>query len=124
VYVFSSAQPSIRYDEPILETSSDVPQGYLGGLAILPLIIFPFFFIWKDFAKGTISWDHLGEFYRLYAFIVYMTISLIRIFYFLPHPWYLEMFYIFIPYLMYKDYKEAKNDQQKIQEENQNGQIN
>ncbi len=107
-FVFLTTKTTTRYDEPVFSVTQNVPQGYLGALIALGIVVFSLLLFRRDFKKGIISWDSMSEFYKLYGFIIYMTISLVRVLYFLPHPWYLEIFYFVIPYLAYKDYKEAK----------------
>ena len=101
-----NARPAVRYGEPYLTVGDETPQGYWGAILILVIISFSLFSFRRDFKSGAIGWGLMGGFYGFYAFVIYMSISLIRILYFLVHPWYLEIFYFFIPYLAYKSYKE------------------
>lgn len=96
----------LKYGEPYLIFPGQSAIIYLIGFLALSLILFYFFIIWRDIKLGLISWRNLSLFYLHYSIIVLGAITFIRIFYFFPYPYIIQIFYLLIPYLVYLSRKE------------------
>jgi len=91
-----------------LSVGTGTPLGYGPAILIGIIMILCFSLILNDFRRGVFSWTNMAAFYTFYAFMTYTAISLVRVLRFLTHPWYLEIFYFFVPYLIYQSKKELQ----------------
>lgn len=107
-YFLTQSSPTItEAGEPYLDISGGFPIGYIAAFLAVIIFVMAVALLWRDFRAGAISWHDLHLFYGWYALVLYISISLIRALHFLPYPWYIEVFYIFVPYLMYLSRRES-----------------
>ncbi|MCD6270866.1 hypothetical protein J7J24_00720 [bacterium] len=103
---FTHAQYEIVFGEPRIVLPNQPSASYLSGFSLVILLFFGFRILYKDLKEYGFAGKSLASIYRLFAVIIYGGIAFLRTFYFLPHPWYLEIFYFLIPVLHYLSVRE------------------
>ncbi|MCD5396480.1 MAG: hypothetical protein LR000_02335 [Candidatus Pacebacteria bacterium] len=98
----------IVFGEPRIVFPGGPSVSYLISAFLLMLLIFGFWIIYREFQSGSSFWLNLASVYRFSSLGIYGMVAFLRIFYFLPHPWYLEIFYPLILVLNYLALKEEK----------------
>ncbi len=105
------ARPATEFGELRLKLPNQTTVTYLTALLLAIFNFLLFVILWKEFKRGVISWERLAPFYRIVAIGIFGAVSFLRILYLFPHPWYLRIFYLLLPYLNYLASKEEKKNE-------------
>ncbi len=106
-------RPAMKFGEPRIELPNQVIISYLVALLLAIFNFLIFVILWKEFRRGVISWEKLAPFYRIVAIGIFGAVTFLRTLYLLPHPWYIRVFYLLIPYLNYLASKEEKKNEER-----------
>jgi len=90
-----------RDDMPFLVLPTVIPEGTLIFIFIAFTLIFSIVIFRRDLRSGKFSFYHPESFYEFYAVMIYGALIGIRILYFLPRLSLVDIFFVFIPALMY-----------------------
>jgi hypothetical protein len=116
-YFLPKMKPLQEVPYPYYNVPGNIPHGYFMGAFVLVFSGFALYLIWLDWRTGKISLGNLAPFYKFYAGVIYGAISLPKVLYVLKTSWFLDIFYLFIPYLMYLARKnKIKTCQQSLEE--------
>ncbi len=102
-----------RDDLPFLVLPTAIPEGTMIFIFIAFTLIFSIIIFRRDLSSGRFSFYRPESFYEFYAVMIYGSLIGIRILYFLPRISFVDIFFVFIPILMYlraKPYLNKKND--------------
>lgn len=99
------ARYQIVFGEPRAILPNQPLASYLTSIFLLVLLVFVFRIFYQNLRLG-FFWTNLALLYRLSAVSIYGMIAFLRTLYFLPRPWYLNIFYFLIPILHYLAFKE------------------
>ncbi|MCD6429166.1 hypothetical protein J7L09_00535 [bacterium] len=94
--------------EVYYNVSENLPHGYIFGGIMFAFIFGLILILLRDYKRGKFSLYNLSNFYSFYALIVYSAISLPSILY-IGAGRLMNIFYLFVPYLIYLGYKRAKD---------------
>lgn len=105
-FYFKHGKPATKMNDPYIESQFE-RVGVYGIIGIISVCFLLFLWaILEDFRQKKISWDNLSPLYTYFALFLFGIITFIRLFYFIPRPIIIEMFYFLIPYLTYLARKE------------------
>lgn len=107
-FILFKTRMGIKFGEPRLEFPNQAMFSYLVGLFLFLFNILILTILRKEFQRGNISWDNLSLFYKIISVGIFGAVSFLRVLYFLPHPWYIRIFYLLIPYFNYLANKETR----------------
>lgn len=111
--IFFKAKPGLKFGEPRLEFGNQVVFSYLTAFLLLIFNFLILAILWKEFQRGNITWENLGLFYKIISVGIFGAISFLRVLYLLPHPWYIRVFYLLIPYFNHLANKEIRKNENK-----------
>jgi hypothetical protein len=107
------AKPELRFGDPFLKSPLERPTFYFLIGLIGVAFVFLLTLLWQDIFQKQITWKNLSLLYTYFSLILYGSISFIRVLYFFPRPWIIEIFYFFVPYLLYLKNKEEEKQNEK-----------
>jgi len=105
-FYLAYAQYEIVFGEPRIILPNQSSLSYLTSLFLFILFLFVFWILYRNFKENSLSGKNLASIYRLFAVTIYGGVAFLRVLYFLPRPWYLEIFYFLIPILHYLSLRE------------------
>jgi len=107
-FYLAHGQYEIVFGEPRVTLPNQPSVSYLTSLFLFILFLFVFWILYRDFKENGLSGKSLASIYRLLAVTIYGGVAFLRVLYFLPNPWYLEIFYFLIPILHYLSWREER----------------